>query len=225
MRSSWPPSFGRAPGSATAAAGGGGGGGGVEDAAGAEQNGYGLVLLDRILEHPDQRSLSDLVSMLDDISRDQHLVWEMCPRTESLLKKHHLYDLVSAGRITRIERQPYGDHVRWMSHAGCVLTDSWLVQEESTALGIPCLTLGSGTALGVTVLAGSNTFVGSNRTQATRILWDCIFNGGKRGRSPRLWDGKTGSRVAAYLSAWLSGIEHGATNVTNQDIAPHRARA
>ena len=70
-------------------------------------------------------------------------------------------------------------------------------------MSIPCITLGQHPERGITVTVGSNLPVGKSRTLATRAVWECIFNGGKRGCVPELWDGKAGARIAGYLSAWL----------------------
>ena len=90
-----------------------------------------------------------------------------------------------------------------------MLTDSWSVQEEATALRIPCITLGRYPERAITVSVGSNIAVGSNHAFAARVVWECIFNGGKRGRVPELWDGKSAGRIASYLRAWLPSNTEG----------------
>ncbi|WP_280154000.1 UDP-N-acetylglucosamine 2-epimerase [Piscinibacter sp. XHJ-5] len=168
----------------------------------ADRSGYALVVLTQPVNIGERQSLIDLLAMLRDVSRDVPLVWPMTPRIEGQLRKFRLD--ISDERITCLPPQSYPDYVALLRGATCLLTDSWNAQEESTALGVPCLTLGAFPERAITVSIGSNVAVGRNRTLVTRAVWDCMFNGGKRGRVPELWDGKTGARIAGYLGAWLS---------------------
>jgi general secretion pathway protein A len=110
--------------------------------------------------------------------------------------------------MTRLPAQSYPEYLELLRHSTCVLTDSWSTQEEATALGVPCLTFGPHPERPVTATTGSNTYIGNNRALARRVVWECIFNGGKRGRVPEMWDGKTAARIAGYLAAWLPAVEH-----------------
>ena len=148
-------------------------------------------------------SLQECLAVLRDVSRYLQLVWPMQPITEARLKHFKLYASLAEDRIARLPPQPYADYVALLRAATCVLTDSWSVQEEATALSIPCITLGRHPERSITVSVGSNVPVGSNHAFAARVVWECIFNGGKRGRVPELWDGKTAGRIASYLRAWL----------------------
>jgi general secretion pathway protein A len=168
-----------------------------------DRNGYAVVVLSQTSNISDRAALIEILSILQDASRDVPLVWPMHARLEAELKKHRLDGFISSDRILRLPAQAYPEYVELLSGATCVLTDSWSTQEEATALGVPCLTIGNYPARSITVAVGSNVLVGNNRTTATRVLWESIFNGGKRGRLPELWDGKTGARIAGYLSAWL----------------------
>jgi general secretion pathway protein A len=170
----------------------------------ADRSGYALVVLNHPANLGDRQSLMDLLAVLRDVSRDVPLVWPMDARIESQLRKFRLDAIVADERIAPLPAQPYPDYVALLRGATCLLTDSWSAQEESTALGVPCLTLGAAPERAITVSIGSNVVVGRNRALATRAVWDCMFNGGKRGRVPELWDGKTGARIAGYLGAWLS---------------------
>ena len=168
-----------------------------------DRNGYALVVFNKPVNIGDRQSLMDLLSILRDVSRDIPLVWPVQARVEAQLKKFRLEGFLSGERISRLPPQPYPDYIGLLRKATCVLTDSWNAQEEATALGVPCLTVGAFPERAITVSIGSNVAVGKNRTSATRVVWECIFNGGKRGRVPELWDGKTGPRIAGYLWAWL----------------------
>ena len=80
-----------------------------------------------------------------------------------------------------------------------MVTDSGGLQEETTALGIPCLTLRENTERPVTVTEGTNTIVGNDPVAIVAAALDALENGGKAGRVPELWDGKTASRIADVI--------------------------
>ena len=82
-----------------------------------------------------------------------------------------------------------------------MLTDSGGMQEETTALGVPCLTLRDNTERPITVEQGTNTLVGRDRARILACVDEILQAGGKRGRVPELWDGHAAERIAADLSA------------------------
>ena len=82
-----------------------------------------------------------------------------------------------------------------------MLTDSGGLQEETTALGVPCLTLRPNTERPVTVTEGTNTVVGTEPAVIVAALDDVLATGGKTGRIPALWDGAAGVRAAAAIAA------------------------
>jgi UDP-N-acetylglucosamine 2-epimerase (non-hydrolysing) len=90
-----------------------------------------------------------------------------------------------------------------VSDSRLVVTDSGGLQEETTVLGVPCITLRDNTERPVTVEQGTNTVVGHDRQQIMAIVSDVLENGGKRGRTPELWDGKAAVRIKSVLTDWL----------------------
>ena len=90
-----------------------------------------------------------------------------------------------------------------MSKAKLVLTDSGGLQEETTALGIPCITLRENTERPITVTEGTNTIVGCDPTLIKTTALDALKSGGKSGRIPDLWDGKTAKRIADVLIKYI----------------------
>jgi len=99
--------------------------------------------------------------------------------------------------------QGYLEMLGLMCSATVVMTDSGGIQEETTALGVPCLTLRENTERPITVDQGTNTLVGRDHDSILGALREVLSNGGKRGRVPEFWDGRTGERIAAHLAGWL----------------------
>ncbi len=170
----------------------------------ADRNGYALVVLNKRINVSESQNLTDLVSILRDVSRDVPLIWPMHSRVDDLLKKSRLDSLIARERIACIPIQAYTAYVQLLRNATCVLTDSWNLQEEATALGIPCLVMGLYPQRTQSGAVSANVAVGNSRALATRAVWDCIFNGGKQGRIPALWDGHAAGRIAEHLAAWMS---------------------
>lgn len=168
-----------------------------------DRNGYGVVVLDATANIAERQTFTELVTILRDVSRDVPLVWPMHTRTREQLSKFRLDALLRGERIACVPTQSYVSFAQVLANATCVLTDSWHVQEETTALAIPCLTLGVEPERSITAELGSNVAVGRNKAVATRTVWECIFNGGKRGRVPEHWDGQAGARIAEHLALWL----------------------
>lgn len=173
----------------------------------ADRNGYGVVVLDASANVNDRQVMSDLVGILRDVSRDVPLVWPMHTRTREQLVKFKLDSTLRDERIACLAEQGYVSFVQLLANATCVLTDSWHVQEEATALGLPCLALGVESERPITSAVGSTVAVGRNKAVATRTIWDCIFNGGKRGAVPDQWDGQAGARIAEHLAIWLRAVQ------------------
>ena len=83
------------------------------------------------------------------------------------------------------------------------MTDSGGLQEETTVIGVPCITLRDNTERPVTVDQGTNTIVGQDRVKILAAVDDVLENGGKQGRVPELWDGKAAVRIKQVLNNWL----------------------
>jgi UDP-N-acetylglucosamine 2-epimerase (non-hydrolysing) len=173
----------------------------------ADRNGYALVVLNKRINVGESQNLSELVSILKDVSRDVPLIWPLHVRIEEQLKKLRLDTLIARERIACIPVQAYAPYVELLRNATCVLTDSWNLQEEAAALGIPCLMMGSYPQRMETPAIGSTVAVGNSKALTTRAVWDCLFNGGKRGQIPPLWDGHAAERIAGHLAQWLPQVK------------------
>ncbi len=169
-----------------------------------DRAGYALVVLSDAANLSMRQSAGETLEVLLAVSRDLRLVWPMRACVRDQLARLRLLSRLSSERIRLMPAQPHPIYLAMLRNATCVVTDSWNVQEEAAGLGVACITVGVAPAEPVTVAAGCNAVVGNTVAAATRAAWDCIFNGGPRGRIPDLWDGRTGPRVAAHLQSWLA---------------------
>ena len=122
------------------------------------------------------------------------------PRTKKNIEKFRLQELFEDKHILFTEALGYLDFLKLTANARFVMTDSGGIQEETTVLKIPCLTLRDSTERPITITQGTNTLVGSKTSiiieEATKIL----DNKGKRGSTPALWDGRTAQRIVSIIS-------------------------
>ena len=122
---------------------------------------------------------------------------------------HPRVSVVASGSVTVCGPLPYRDFLSLERDAYCVITDSGGVQEETTWLGVPCLTLRTSTERPVTVSEGTNRLTDLARLPA--MLADV-----RRGeRRPELWDGRAANRVTDILESWLQGDRHGRNNTSH----------
>lgn len=167
--------------------------------------GYGLVTLHRPSNVDQAETLEPLLGVLREVSERLPLVFALHPRTRANIQRFGLGALVDSRRLILLPPQGYLEMLGLMSGATLVLTDSGGLQEETTALGVPCLTLRENTERPITVDHGTNTLVGRDRAAILAGVDDILNSGGKRGRVPELWDGRAAERIAADLAAWLLG--------------------
>jgi UDP-N-acetylglucosamine 2-epimerase (non-hydrolysing) len=167
------------------------------------QEGFGLVTLHRPSNVDDPAILGRLFDALATISKTTPLVFPLHPRTRAQAEKHGLLGRLAKGSVLACPPQGYLALLGLLKDSRLVLTDSGGLQEESTALGVPCLTLRANTERPVTIDEGTNLLVGND---PARILAEAEIiqaSGGKRGRIPALWDGKASERIIAKLASWL----------------------
>lgn len=166
--------------------------------------GYVLCTLHRPSNVDREDSLRRILTALDGIQRRIPVVFPVHPRTRQRLMSSSLRPLVE--RLTQVQLldpHPYCDFLRLQRDAKLVITDSGGVQEETTYLGVPCLTMRPNTERPVTVDHGTSILVGNQTdailTEANRILDGDV----KRGRIPDLWDGRAATRIAAVIAGHL----------------------
>jgi UDP-N-acetylglucosamine 2-epimerase (non-hydrolysing) len=166
--------------------------------------GYGVVTLHRPSNVDTRDALGEALEMLRDVSRRLPLVWPVHPRARANIDRFGFPDLLHSMRITLLPPQGYLEMLGLLAGARAVLTDSGGIQEEATALAVPCLTVRDNTERPITVSQGTNTVVGRDRATIARAIDDILQTGGKRGRVPELWDGRAAARIASHLAGWLA---------------------
>ena len=166
-----------------------------------QAGGYGVVTLHRPSNVDDPVILGDLIDVLVEISSRLKLVFPIHPRTKKQLELFGLdAKLDKSEGIVCLEPLGYNDFLCLTSQARVIVTDSGGLQEESTALGIPCLTMRSNTERPVTVTEGTSTLIGNCAETLKKQLQDVIEDRYKKGTCPELWDGKASQRIAAILA-------------------------
>lgn len=169
---------------------------------------YGLLTLHRPSNVDEEDVLKRLLTTLAEISKDIPLVFPVHPRTKAKIKDAGLGELLNPQRILTLPPQGYLEMLGLMSEARVVLTDSGGIQEETTALGVPCITLRENTERPITVEQGTNTIVGTDPARIRESFDDVMANGGKAGRVPELWDGNAAKRIVTVLENWLAAQAH-----------------
>ena len=169
-----------------------------------EKDGFGVVTLHRPSNVDDARSLAESLTILRDVANRVPLVWPVHPRTRINIDRFGLSSRIVGTRIAFLQPQGYLEMLGLLADARLVLTDSGGIQEETTALGVPCLTMRENTERPVTVEEGTNTIVGRDRGTVLACVDDILANRGKRGRIPKLWDGRAATRIAADLDSWIA---------------------
>ena len=170
-------------------------------------NGYGVVTLHRPSNVDDPACLGPIIEALAQVAQRLPLVFALHPRTRNNLARMNMLDRLEQPGFIVLPPQGYLEMLGLMSRAVMVLTDSGGIQEETTALGVPCITIRENTERPITVEQGTNTLVGVQPQAIIAAAEAVLANGGKRGRVPEYWDGKAAERIAAHLADWLSTHE------------------
>ena len=166
--------------------------------------GYGVVTLHRPSNVDDPKELETIVTGLLSIAEQIPLVFPVHPRTSQRLKDFGLADRLSSGRsMHTIEPIGYIQFMSLVREAAFVITDSGGVQEETTYLGIPCLTLRDTTERPITITEGTNRLVGSRDLGAA--ISQVIAGDWSNGGCPEMWDGRTAARVVESLKSRVGG--------------------
>ena len=161
---------------------------------------YGFVTLHRPSNVDDKTVFAEILAALENIQRDLVLVFPVHPRTVSRLKQFGFWDELQKWKnLKLVDPVGYLDSLNLMANAKLVLTDSGGVQEETTVLGVPCLTIRNNTERPVTITEGTNTLVGTSQSRIIGEARKILSGQGKQGRAPKFWDGKAAQRIVECL--------------------------
>ena len=166
-----------------------------------EAGGFVLVTLHRPSNVDEEEQLGEIFDALAGLAEERPVLFPMHPRTRKSAESFRL--MPRLGSVRALEPIGYHEMLSLMENSSLVLTDSGGIQEETTALGVPCLTLRDTTERPITVTEGTNTLVPVRTKEA--ILRAAAGAGEKRGRIPDLWDGRTAKRIADVFQKWAHG--------------------
>ena len=161
---------------------------------------YALLTLHRPSNVDEFATLKSILEAIEELSQDINVIFPMHPRTEAKIEQFELSHLLKS--VIKVPPIPYLDTICLMNHSKMVLTDSGGMQEETTVLGVPCLTLRENTERPITVEQGTNTLVGSDQHKILRKAREMLDTGlDKRATRPELWDGCGAKRIVNVLSS------------------------
>lgn len=166
---------------------------------------YGVLTLHRPSNVDDAGILGNLLETIALVGADLPIAFPLHPRTRSRIEHFGLQSWLEKPGIRVLPPLGYLEMLGLMKDARIVLTDSGGIQEETTALGVPCLTLRHNTERPVTVDEGTNTIVGTDRRKILAAVAEVLGGAGHAGRIPEYWDGRAAVRIAAILRQWLDG--------------------
>lgn len=165
---------------------------------GLKEKDFFLVTFHRPSNVDYHQSLKQLITFLNKISYWKIVVFPVHPRTLQNLNEFGLHEMISS-RVHLIEPLGYIDFQSLISKAFMIITDSGGIQEETTFLGVQCMTLRENTERPVTVEVGTNILCGSNPSIALKTIKEAVTGNLKKGNIPELWDGQTAERIASII--------------------------
>jgi UDP-N-acetylglucosamine 2-epimerase (non-hydrolysing) len=169
---------------------------GIEKISGKSER-YALLTLHRPSNVDVPEKLKDILNAISDVSKNIKVIFPVHPRTADRINKMNIF---TNQNIMVTGPQGYLDFLKLMSNADLVLTDSGGIQEETTVLGIPCLTLRENTERPVTIDEGTNRLVGVNRTRIISEVEEILISGIRSHNIPELWDGGAALRIVEVIS-------------------------
>jgi UDP-N-acetylglucosamine 2-epimerase (non-hydrolysing) len=172
---------------------------GASAAWGASRTDYAVVTLHRPSNVDSPDKLSELFEALCEVSKQIPLVFPLHPRTRLRLEEAGLLSVSRNNCLFLIPPQGYLNTIGLLAGAELVITDSGGIQEETTYLGVPCLTVRENTERPVTISQGTNTLIGTNGCQIIEAVKQFLDTPAKDGTVPEKWDGDTAVRIVDIL--------------------------
>ena len=174
---------------------------------GVRPRGYAVATLHRPANVDTTEALDATLTALEVVSARLPVIFPVHPRTVARVEALGFTPRVRAiAGLTPITPVGYDDFVTLLSDARVVVTDSGGIQEETTVLGVPCLTLRTSTERPITVTEGTNVVVGMDPASIAREVDAILAGRAKRGRIPEGWDGRAGERIAEAALSFLAGV-------------------
>jgi UDP-N-acetylglucosamine 2-epimerase (non-hydrolysing) len=164
---------------------------------------YAVITMHRPSNVDDIDTLQALLDTVRKIGSQLPVIFPMHPRTKSMIEKFDLEKMLNVPGLLQLPPMGYLEMLGLMKDARVVMTDSGGIQEETTALGVPCITLRNNTERPITVEEGTNTVAGQDPAKILEIFDEIMQSGGKAGRIPEYWDGQASIRIAAAIREWL----------------------
>lgn len=177
---------------------------------------YGVVTLHRPSNVDEPQAFARIAGALREIAQDVPLIFPVHPRTRANLEK---FGIDLGPNVTLAGPQAYMAFLHLWKDAAVVLTDSGGLQEETTALGVPCITIRENTERPVTVDEGTNVLAGTDPEAIVREARKVLRGEGKQGRRPQLWDGKAAERIVAVLARELAAGAEVSTSPSEKEAA------
>jgi len=172
---------------------------------GLEESGYAVVTFHRPSNVDSKDSAGKVVDALGLIAGFFPVVFPIHPRTRESFDKFGFLDVITATPgVQLVEPMGYFDFIGLVKHCRVVVTDSGGIQEETTYLGIPCLTMRENSERPATIQRGTNVLIGSDLRRLKSELQKVIAGEFKKGSVPPFWDGRTAERIVADIEAFLS---------------------
>ena len=157
---------------------------------------FALVTLHRPSNVDDSENLRRVLQSLIEVSAQLDIIFPVHPRTRQRITEFG----INTERLHLLDPMPYLEFLSLQSRAAVVITDSGGIQEETTYLGVPCLTLRTNTERPITVELGTNILVGDDKRRLDAELANILAGKAKKGAIPPLWDGHAGDRIAGILA-------------------------
>ncbi|MCA9027554.1 MAG: UDP-N-acetylglucosamine 2-epimerase (non-hydrolyzing) [Planctomycetaceae bacterium] len=161
---------------------------------------YSLLTMHRPSNVDVPETLTRIIAALKDISEQIPIVFPIHPRTKARIETLDA-NVLGSSNIIVMEPVGYLESLALQKHAKFVMTDSGGLQEETTALGVPCLTIRENTERPITVTEGTNTLVGTDMDHLRAEVNKILAGDGKAGRIPEKWDGHAAERIVEVLAS------------------------